>query len=187
MPLTALDPKSALVVIDLQKGIVDAPVIHSTDEILARSSNLAGAFRRRGLPVVLVNVAGGAPGRTEANRSGFTPPPGWTDLVDELDVQPEDHLVTKHRRSAFAGTSLHDHLQQLGVTQVVLSGISTTSGVESTARAAYDHGYNVVLVIDAMTDLDPDAHRNSVERIFPKLGETATTGEILERLDEVRD
>jgi nicotinamidase-related amidase len=64
----------------------------------------------------------------------------------------------------------------------VLTGISTTSGVESTARSAYDHGYHVVLATDAMTDIDPDAHTNSIERIFPKLGETATTAEILEML-----
>jgi len=68
------------------------------------------------------------------------------------------------------------------VTQVVLAGVATTSGVESTARSAYDYGYHVVLVIDAMTDTDPDAHANSVERIFPKLGETTTTAEILDML-----
>lgn len=90
--------------------------------------------------------------------------------------------MTKQRRSAFHDTGLDVHLRGLGVTQVVLTGISTTSGVESTARSAYDHGYYVVLSTDAMTDIDPDAHANSIERIFPKLGETATTAEILEML-----
>ena len=69
---------------------------------------------------------------------------------------------------------------------MVLTGISTTSGVESTARSAYDHGYHVVLVTDAMTDTDPDAHANSIERIFPKLGETTTTAEILDVLAETK-
>jgi len=132
---------------------------------------------------VLVNVTGGAPGRTDRTRPpGTISSPDWADLVDELDVQPDDHLVTKQRRSAFHDTGLDAHLRGLGVTQVVLAGVSTTSGVESTARSAYDYGYHVVLAIDAMTDTDPDAHANSVERIFPKLGETTTTAEILDML-----
>jgi nicotinamidase-related amidase len=184
MPLTTIDANAALVVIDLQKGIVDAPTVHPTRDIVKRSASLAEAFRRHGLPVVLVNVTGGAPGRTDQTR----PPriissPDWADLVDDLDPQPGDHRVTKQRRSAFQDTGLDAHLRGLGVTQVVLTGISTTSGVESTARSAYDHGYNVVLATDAMTDTDPDAHTNSIERIFPKLGETATTAEILDKLD----
>jgi nicotinamidase-related amidase len=183
MPLTTLDPTAALVVIDLQKGVVGAPTVHPAGEIVARSATLAAAFRRRGLPVVLVNVSGGAPGRTDSARpAGIISSPDWTDLVDELEVQPDDLRVTKQRRSAFHDTGLDNALRGLGVTQVVLTGISTTSGVESTARSAYDHGYHVVLATDAMTDTDPDAHANSVERIFPKLGETTTTVEILDLL-----
>jgi nicotinamidase-related amidase len=174
-------------VIDLQKGLRDTPTVHPVDEIIARAASLTAAFRRHGLPVVLVNVAGAAPGRTETpSRSDFTPPPEWTELVEELDTQPNDHLITKMRRSAFQDTSLDSQLRDLGVTQIVLAGISTTSGVESTARSAYDHGYHVVLATDAMTDTDPDAHTNSVQRIFPKLGETATTTEILDKLETTR-
>jgi nicotinamidase-related amidase len=187
MALTTLDPKLALIVIDLQKGIVDAPTVHPAKEIVECSASLADAFRRRSLPVVLVNVTGGAPGRTDRTRPpGIISSPDWADLVDELDVQPDDHLVTKQRRSAFHDTGLDAHLRGLGVTQVVLTGISTTSGVESTARSAYDHGYHVVLATDAMTDTDPDAHANSIERIFPKLGETASTAEILDMLGRTK-
>jgi nicotinamidase-related amidase len=183
MPLSAIDPNAALVVIDLQRGVVDAPTVHPTGDIVERSAALAVAFRQHGLPVVLVNVTGGAPGRTDRSRQpGTIGAPGWADLVDDLDAQPGDHLVTKQRRSAFHDTGLDAHLRGLGVTQVVLTGISTTSGVESTARSAYDYGYHVVLATDAMTDTDADAHANSIERIFPKLGETATTGEILDML-----
>ena len=73
---------------------------------------------------------------------------------------------------------------QRGVTQVVLTGVATSAGVESTARSAYDLGYNVTLVVDAMTDRDADAHRHSVEKIFPRLGETATTDDVLKLLRE---
>ena len=155
MTLTALDPTPALIVIDLQKGIVAAPLVHPTEEIVAAAANLARAFRRRGWPVALVNVAGVAPGRTDRGAVDFTPPPGWTDLVDELDAQPSDHLITKHRRSAFSGTDLDDRLRRDEVTQVVLTGLSTSAGVESTARAAHDLGYHVVLAIDAKAR--PDA------------------------------
>jgi nicotinamidase-related amidase/MFS family permease len=185
--LTTLDPRPALVVIDLQKGLMAYPTVHPVDEIVDRAARLATAFRSHGLPVVLVNVTGGAPGRTEADQAGHsavTPPADWADLVDELDAQPGDHRITKLRWGAFHDTSLDTHLRDLGVTQVVLAGIATSIGVESTARSAYEHGYHVVLATDAMTDLDPAAHQNSVERIFPKLGETATTAKILGTLIE---
>jgi nicotinamidase-related amidase len=184
MAVTTIDDKAALVVIDLQKGIVGLPAAHPVDEIVGRAASLASAFRRHGLPVVLVNVTGGAPGRTEAGRPGFAPPPDWADLVGELQPQQGDHLVTKQRWGAFHETSLDAHLQERGVTQVVLAGVATSVGVESTARAAYEHGYHVVLATDAMTDLDAEAHRSSVERIFPKLGETGTTTEILDVLEK---
>jgi nicotinamidase-related amidase len=187
MTLTTIDLKTALVVIDLQKGLAATPTVHPFDEIVRQSANLATAFRRRGLPVVLVNVAGAAPGRTDAGPfrpDGFTPPPDWSELVDELRPQPGDYRVTKMRAGAFHGTTLDAHLRDLGVTQVVVTGVATTMGVEGTARAAHEHGYHVVLATDAMTDRDADAHHNSVTRIFPRLGETATTAEILDMLEK---
>lgn len=182
MSLTKLDPSAALIVIDLQKGIAGLPSVHPMGEIVSRTARLARAFRQRGLPVVLVNVSGRAPGRTEAGFPKFSFPPDWTDLVPELGQQPGDYLVTKQRVGAFIGTSLHETLRQRAVTQVFLAGVATSLGVESTARSAYDYGYNVVLVVDAMTDRDRDAHRHSVEKIFPRLGETDTTDNVLKLL-----
>jgi nicotinamidase-related amidase len=183
MPLSILDPRPALVVIDMQKGILRMPVAHPVTEIVQQAASLADAFRRRQIPVVLVNVTGAPPGRTEASQGDFTPPPDWAELADEFGAHPDDHTITKQRWGAFTGTSLHDHLQSQDVTQVVITGVATSIGVESTARSAHEHGYHVVLATDAMTDLDPDAHRHSVEKIFPRLGETATTSEILGMLD----
>jgi nicotinamidase-related amidase len=182
MPVTKLDDICALVVIDLQKGIVGMQTVHPISGIVERSARLARAFRARGLPVVLVNVAGMAPGRTDAGRPNFAFPPDWTDLVPELDRQPGDHTVTKHRWGAFLGTDLDEYLRHRGVTQIVLTGVATSIGVESTARSAYDIGYNVALVLDAITDRDPDAHRYCVEKIFPRLGETGTTEDVLKLL-----
>jgi nicotinamidase-related amidase len=182
MPITQLDECCALITIDLQKGIVRMPAVHPAGLIVERSARLARAFRERGLPVVLVNVSGGAPGRTEAKSPRYELPPDWTDLVPELEPQPGDCLVTKQRWGAFLGTPLDGFLRERGVTQVVLTGVATSIGVESTARSAYDLGYNVVLVLDAMTDRDAQAHRHSVETIFPRLGETATTEDVLRLL-----
>ncbi|WP_399083845.1 isochorismatase family protein [Streptomyces sp. BBFR2] len=179
MSVTTLDPACALVVIDLQKGITGLPTAHPSDEVVARSARLAAAFRARELPVVLVNVTGGAPGRTETSRAGGTPPADRAELVPELDRRPGDILVTKQRWGAFHGTALDPELRRRGVTQVVLAGIATSIGVESTARAAHEHGYHVTVATDAVTDLDEAAHRNSVEKIFPRLGETGTTDEII--------
>ena len=179
MPLTKLDANAALIVIDLQKGIVSIPTVHPAAEIIERTAQLARTFRQRGLPVVLVNVTGRAPGRTDAGTATFSFPADWTELVAELDRHPDDYPVSKQRWGAFIGTSLHDYLRQRGVTQIFLTGIASSSGVESTARSAYDYGYNVVLVVDAMTDRDADAHRHSVEKIFPRLGQTDTTDSVL--------
>jgi nicotinamidase-related amidase len=184
MPLTKLDTTAALVVIDLQKGILGLPTVHPANEIIDRSAQLARAFRERGLPVVLVNVSGPAPGRTDAGRPKFSFPSDWTELVPELDQQPGDHIVTKQRWGAFLGTDLDDYLRRHGVTQVVLTGVATSAGVESTARSAYDLGYNVTLVVDAMTDRDAGAHSHSIEKTFPRLGETAKTDDVLKLLQE---
>jgi nicotinamidase-related amidase len=182
MPLTKLDDIIALVVIDLQKGIVSLPTVHPVGEIIGRSAQLARAFRERGLPVVLVNVSGRAPGRTDAGSPKFSFPADWAELVPELEPQPGDHIVTKQRWGAFLGTTLDDYLRQRRVTQILLTGVATSAGVESTARSAYDLGYNVTLVVDAMTDRDAETHRHSVEKIFPRLGETTTTEEVMKRL-----
>ena len=179
MPLTKLDPIAALIVIDLQKGIVAAPTAHPASEIVARAAELARAFRERGLPVVLVNVTARAPGRTDATPPTGARPADWTELVPELEKQPGDCIISKQRIGAFIGTSLDEVLRQRGVTQVFLAGISTSVGVESTARSAYDLGYNVVFVVDAMTDRDAGMHRHCVEKIFPRVGETATTSDVL--------
>lgn len=183
MPVTTLDPKSALIVIDLQKGIVSLPVAHPIDAVVARVRALTQAFRARGLPVVLVNVDGGAPGRTEQPRSHRAFPTGWTDLIPELNRQPQDHVVTKHTPGAFTNTGLDAHLKGLGVTQVVIVGVATSNGVEVTARQAYELGFNVTLATDAMTDMQADAHTYSTTRVFPKIGETGTVQDIIDLLE----
>ncbi len=182
MALTTLDPNTALIIVDLQKGLVGLPTIHPIGDVIARARALAEAFRERGLPVVLVNVAGGAPGRTERPPQTRPLPEDRTDLVPELDRQAGDIIVTKRTWGAFASTDLEAQLKARGITQVVILGVATGTGVESTARQAYEQGFNVTLAIDAMTDMRPEAHDHSLKNVFPRLGETGTSQEIVNLL-----
>jgi len=186
MALSTLDPRTALIIVDLQQGVVSLPLAHPVAGVVENARALADAFRAHGLPVVLVNVAGRPPGRTEQVRSLGALPAGWTDLIPELNRQPNDHCLTKHTAGAFTRTGLEAYLRGLGVTQVVLAGIATSSGVEATARQAYELGFNVTLATDAMTDASLDSHTQSLTRIFPRLGESGTTRQILDLLSGPR-
>ena len=194
MAVTTLDQTTALVLIDLQQGIVASPAAAplSGAEVVGRAVRLADAFRAQGAPVVLVRVSFApdfsdvVPGRTEQAGMGGVPPEGWDVIVDELSGHPGDIRVTKRNWGAFHGTDLDVQLRRRGITQIVLAGIATSIGVESTARAAHEHGYHVTIATDAVTDLNADAHRNSLERIFPRLGETGSTEEILELFAKTR-
>lgn len=183
MPLTILDPNTALIVIDLQKGIVDGSFIHPIGDIINRTRALIDVFHAKNFPVVLVNVAGRPPGRTEQGpRSNPSFSDGWTDLLPQLDRQPCDLVVTKRSWGAFATTDLERQLKTQGVTQVVVTGVATSGGVEATARQAYEQGFNVTLALDAMTDIREVAHEYSVGNVFPRLGETGSTQEIISLL-----
>jgi nicotinamidase-related amidase len=184
MAVTTLDQKTALIVIDLQKGIVSLPTVHPIAEVVEQAAILAEAFRDHGLPVVLVNVDGLPAGRTEQPSPIREFPAGWTDFVAELKQQPKDHTVTKRTAGAFVNTDLEAYLRSQGITQVVIAGVATSMGVEATARHARDLGFNVTLALDAMTDTNPDAHTNSIAHIFPRLGESGATRDIIDLLEK---
>ena len=93
MAITMLDPNTALIIVDLQRGLVGSAFIHPIDDIVTRACALIDAFRRRSLPIVLVNVDGTAPGRTERPRHAGQFPDGWTDLSSELGP-----AAGRHRR-----------------------------------------------------------------------------------------
>ncbi len=184
MPLTTLDPNTALLVIDLQQGLVTANFLHPIAEIIHRTSALIDVFRVKHLPVALVNVAGRPPGRTEQGPRVSTPfSAGWTDFLPQLDQQPDHLLVTKRSWGAFATTDLERRLKAQGVTQVVVTGIVTSGGVEATARQAYEQGFHVTLALDAITDIRKEAHEYSISNVFPRLGETGSSQEIISLLE----
>jgi nicotinamidase-related amidase len=185
MPATALDPRTALVVIDLQKGLAAYPTVHPFADIVASTRRLADAFRRASLPVVLVRVAFSPDGadvlqlRTDAPPRARATAPEFSELVPELNVQPNDLLITKRQPNAFYGTELDLQLRRRHITGIVLAGVATSIGVDGTARAAHERGYNVTFAKDAMTDLDPVAHEVVLTKMFPRLGEVDSTEAIL--------
>ena len=185
-----LDPSTtAIVVIDLQKGIVAMPGSspYSPQQVLARAAQLLDAGRAAGAQAVLVRVGRSTDGRDalqtpvdESWRPSAPPSPDWSELHPDLKPQEGDVLILKRQWGAFYGTDLDLQLRRRGIKTVVLCGIATEFGVESTARAAHEHGYAVVLAEDAMTGRN--GHENSVKNIFPRLGRVRSTAEIVKAL-----
>jgi len=182
-----LDPvHTAIVVIDLQKGIVGRqgiPLPIAT--VIANSARLLTAARQAGAQPVLVHVGGSpdgadrlTPPSDQASNAMAGLPPDWSDLIPELNRQPGDIVVLKRQWGAFYGTDLDLQLRRRGLTTIVLCGIATEFGVESTARDAYERGYQLVLAADAMTGLHAESHANAIERIFPRIGRVRTTEQI---------
>jgi len=182
-----LDPKTtALVLIDLQKGIVGRPLgPHSGADVLKASIGLAEVFRSAGAPVVLVNVAFAADFKDALHPPVDQPmamPPGgfpadFSELAEGL-AQPGDLRITKRQWGAFYGTELDLQLRRRGIVTIVLGGIATNIGVESTARQAWEHGYALIIAEDATTGQSAEMHRFAFENIFPRIGRVLKAGEI---------
>ncbi len=180
-----LDPKTtALVLIDLQKGIMGYPLApNSAADVVKVSTNLAQQFRQAGAPVVLVNVVlldtGVTPPPVDRARprpaGGY--PPDFSEFVADLQ-KPGDFVVTKHTWGAFHNTKLDDILRQLGVKTIVLGGIATNMGVESTARQAHERGYGLVIVNDAMSSMSQEMHDFAVTSIFPSIARVVVASDI---------
>ena len=181
--------RTALVIIDLQKGIVrrqTAP--YAADIVVKNAAALADAFRDNGMPVFLVRVRPSPDGKdalrpvTDATMPLQPPPPDWAEIVPELGPKPGEFVVTKHQWGAFYGTELDLQFRRRGIATMVLCGISTNIGVESTARFAYEFGYNQIFAEDAMAALSPEEHLSTIKKIFPRLGLVRKTEEIVAAL-----
>ncbi len=190
MDLKIIKEKTALVVIDLQKGIVGRPCSpHSAEEVVGNASKLAEAFRKNQMPVFLVRVTPStdlkdrlSPIADQAMAGGGQLLPDWAEIVPQMGPTESDFLVTKRQWGAFYGTELDLQMRRRGINTIVLCGISTSIGVESTARFAYEYGYNQVFAEDAMAAGDAAEHQNSVSRVFPRVGLVRSTEEILTAL-----
>lgn len=190
MAITTLDQRTALVLIDLQKGVAQNTVPPAAG-VIANAINLITAFRAAKLPIVAVNVsfakdyADALKTRTE-EKGSRTFNGDWDQLLPELPLQPDDIYITKHNWNAFYGTDLDLQLRRRGITNIVLAGIATSIGVEGTARSAHERAYNLTFAKDAMSDRSLPAHEHSLQVIFPRIGETGTTVEIIEQLKALK-
>ena len=182
--------KTALVVIDLQKGIVERETApYASDGVVKNAALLAEACRKNGMPVFLVRVTPSPDGKDALQpitdlptTRPQIPAPGWADIVPELGPKGNDFVITKHQWGAFYGTELDLELRRRGITTIILCGISTNIGVESTARFAYEYGYNQIFVDDAMTAMSAEEHVFTITKTFPRIGLVRKTEEILATL-----
>jgi len=185
--ITALDKNTALVLIDFQNMVVETPVAHSVDDVLNNANKLIAAFRNKNLPVVIVNVkpkdAAWLKSRKDVKMPAFPNDENLYKITNKLHTDSSDIFITKHTWNAFFETALHEQLQKSSVTGIVLAGISTSIGVEGTARAASELGYNISFAVDAMTDRQKEAHERSIQFIFPRMGETGSTADIAAMLE----
>lgn len=176
--MTPLDPKTtALVLIDLQNGILSMPIApRGGAEVLAAAKELARRFRAARAPVVLVRVGWSEDGRDALSQPVDQPrpsppggyPEGWSDLAEGL-AQSGDIVILKRHWSALYGTELDLQLRRRGVSTIVLGGVATNFGVESTARQAWEHGYAVIVAEDVTASASAEMHQFSIERIMPRI------------------
>jgi len=181
--------KTAVVVIDLQKGITTIKTEpHPTETVIKNAVRIIDAARRNGMPVFLVNVSPSPDlkdtlhpvSESSYRSSGYDP--SWSKLVSELKVQNSDFLITKHQWGAFYGTELDLQLRRRGIDTIILCGIATNFGVESTARFAFEYGYNQVFANDAMSARSKEEHEYPLKYIFPRMGLIRSTDEIIDKL-----
>jgi nicotinamidase-related amidase len=184
--LTLNAPTTALVLIDLQRGIVARPAApHPAAEVIKRAAKLTEAFRRAGSLVVLVRVHFSADNADRLMQAADAAPPvapvppDFGDILPEIGPRPGDIIITKRQWGAFYGTELDLQLRRRGIHTLVLGGIATNFGVESTARDGWERGYELVFVEDATSALTADAHQFAFSTIFPRLGMVRTVAEVL--------
>ncbi len=183
--------KTAIVVIDLQKGIVAGERLpHTSQTVIENTAQILHTFRKNNMPVFLVRVVISNDQKDRPNPASDIPsavgmkmPDDWSDFVSELQQENTDIVINKRQWGAFYGTELELQLRRRKIDTIVLCGISTNIGVESTARFAYEYGYNQIFVEDAMTAASKEEHESTVAKILPRIGLVRSTKEILEMLD----
>jgi nicotinamidase-related amidase len=182
-----LDPQTtALVLIDLQQGVVGRSLApHSGEQVVKTASELADRFRRAGAAVVLVNVAWSKDFKDALRQPVDQPmpvpaggfPENFMELIEGL-AKSGDILITKRQWGAFHGTELDLQLRRRGIQTVVLAGIATNIGVESTARQAWEHGYSLILAEDATSALSSEMHDFAIGKIFPRISRVVKSADL---------
>jgi nicotinamidase-related amidase len=188
-----LDPqKTALVLIDLQQGLLSLPIMpHDAAAVIANGSRLATTVSHLGGFVIQVRVAFSShyadrPGQYVDQPMALPAeglPPGWSDFPPELANLTPDLIITKRQWSAFFGTELDLQLRRRGLTHVIIGGLMTNFGVESTARDAWQLDYAVLIAEDASSSFSAEMHQFALEKTLPRIAKVRRTAEIIAALD----
>lgn len=181
--------KTALVLVDLQKGILNLESKpHEASDVLANATSLVEAFRKINAFIVFVHVDFlDEKDELKVNAEVELPPKSeddWSSFPSEFSVKPTDCVITKRHFGAFYGTELDLQLRRRGIDTIVLGGISTHVGVDTTAREAYQHNYHQFFVEDAMSATSKEAHEFPFKYIFPLMGQAVTTRDVIKSLDK---
>jgi nicotinamidase-related amidase len=190
MPDISFDPSTtALVAIDLQHGIVNLETVpHVSADVVSRTAQITKALRAAGGTIIFVRVTNREDGADALSPTTDIVPPApapkpsyWAELVPKLGLKDSDIIVTKRQWGAFYGTDLELHLRRRGIRTIILTGIATNIGVESTARDAFERGFDQIFVEDATAALNADAHKGSFA-LFGRMGRVRSTEQVLDAL-----
>ena len=181
---------TALVLVDLQNFTLAMQTVpHTTREVLANSIRLAEACRRAGILVVLVRVGHDdnkmphpAP-KTDSTFGGFQQSPDAKEIPAELGPKPADVIIDKYNWGAFYGTNLDTHLRRRGIDTLIVGGLVTSVGVDTTMRQAQERGYHQVLVEDATAAMSLEEHQYVISIIAPRLSRVRPTDDVLEAIE----
>ena len=188
-PIQIDKSKTGLVIIDLQNGIVSLPTApHDSKTVVSNASKVANAFRENKMPVFLVHVAHSDSERLKPLADEPMPvhspqPKDWAEFLPEIGPKEGDIIITKKQWGAFYGTELELQLRRRKIDTIVLCGISTNIGVESTARFAYEYGYQQIFVEDATSARSAELHDVTMNNIFKRIGRIRTTEQVLQALN----
>jgi nicotinamidase-related amidase len=177
---------TALVLIDLQNFNTTRELApHPVERVVGNCVLLADEMRNRGGMVIFVRVLAGEllalPADAPMKKPGTpAPPPEAIHFSPDAQVQASDHVVTKRQWGAFYGTDLEQLLRRRGIETIILGGIATNFGVESTARAAFDQGFALVFAEDAMSSMQAEAHEFAVGNTFKVMGKVRSTRALID-------
>jgi nicotinamidase-related amidase len=202
--MDALDPRrTALILFDMLNGHVKTRDSEARwRPVVAAAATLLAAARERGAMVAYACAAHRSDNATSAHTVRDTDnrlrpldpgaPPQFTpvvaagtwgaQIVDELAPEPADYVVPKFRWSAFHQTYLELALRTRGIDTLILAGGSTDVGVASTAYAARDLDYNLVIAADACTSPERDNHEQFLKRVFPRMARVRTAAQVVDLL-----
>lgn len=178
--MTAHDPDQALLVMDVQPGIVGR--VPDGDAYLARVRAVVDSAHKRRLYVIYVVVGfrAGAPEVSARNKAFSRMLEQGATLADPkpaIPPQDGDVVVVKRRVSAFTGSDLEVVLRAKNIQHLVLAGIATSGVVLSTLREAADKDYRLTVLSDVCADTDPEVHSVLMNKVFPRQADVVSSTE----------